>query len=106
MSVRGSSSSIPLFTNGGGIGVLTAVPAGSTNGTPIGAVHAGAIGVRFYLGSSDSITIAFAASQPTSAPTPTVTVTGASVSVWDEGLVNGLNIYVTAKTGTPSFRWY
>lgn len=99
-------ASIPVtVTNPSGQGALTTVPAGTTNGAPLGTMPAGSIGARFYLGSSDSITFAIASSQPSSAPSPTVTISGANGQGWDEPLGLGAMIYVTAITGSPVFRW-
>lgn len=65
-------------TNPAGQGGITAVPAGTPNGTPLGTMPSGAVGVRLYLGSSDSVTFAIATAQPGSAPSPTVTISGAN----------------------------
>jgi hypothetical protein len=89
-----------------GLGALTAVPGGSTNGVALGAMPADAVGVRFYLGASDSITFTVASAAPTGAPAVTATISGANGPSWDENLSGGQMIYVTAKTGTPAFRWY
>ena len=109
-AVQGSGgtyqASMPVtVTNPSGQGVITAVPGGSPNGTPLGTMPGGAIGARFYLGSSDSVTFAVAAAQPGSAPSPTVTISGANGQGWDEPLGLGAMIYVTAVTGSPVFRW-
>jgi len=89
-----------------GLGAMIAVPAGSTNGTPIGAAPTGAVGVRFYLPSGASVTFTVAASQPTAAPTATFTISASSTGPnWDETLADGETIYVTAASGA-FFRWY
>lgn len=96
-----------MRTNGNftGIGGFTAVPAGSTNGTALGVMPADALGARMYLASGESVTFTVAAVAPSSAPS-TFTFTGATGgSNWDEGLA-GVMIYVTAKSGSPLFRWY
>ena len=46
-----------------GIGAFTAVPAGSTNGAALGTMPPGAVGARFYLGSTDSVTFTIAAKE-------------------------------------------
>ena len=89
-----------------GIGAFTAVPAGSTNGTALGTMPPGAVGARFYLGSTDSVTFTIAATQPTAAPALTFTVSGSGTGPnWDEAL-NGQMIFVTATAGAPKFRWF
>ena len=90
-----------------GIGALTAVPVGSTNGTALGAQPAGAVGARFYLGSADSVTFTIATSAPSAAPANTFTISGTATGPnWDEALAGGAMIYVTAKSGGPQFRWF
>ncbi|MFA9204847.1 MAG: hypothetical protein ACEQSH_00165 [Bacteroidia bacterium] len=89
-----------------GIGALTAVPAGSTNGTIVGTKPAAAVGLRFYLGASDSITMTIALSAPVSAPAVTYTILGSATANWDESLGNTAMIYITAIAGSPKFRWY
>jgi hypothetical protein len=91
-----------------GVGALQSVPAGSTDGTPLGTMPSSAVGARFYLGSGDSVTFTIASSQPGSAPTVTYTLSGASGGTgpnWDENL-NGQMIYITASSGSPKFRWF
>jgi hypothetical protein len=101
-----NAGAIPIKSTGG-MGALTAVPAGTTNGTALGAMPAGSIGARIYLNASDSITFTVATAAPGSAPASTFTVTGSTNgSILDEQLSNGEMIYITAKTGTPQFRWY
>lgn len=89
-----------------GLGEMTAVPAVSAAGTPLGTMPEGAIGARIYLAASDSITFTIKTSQPGSAPAETFTVTGNDMRLIDESLTAGAMIYVTAKTGSPLFRWY
>ncbi len=92
-----------------GVGALQAVPAGSTNGSVLGAPPSGAIGVRFYLAASDSVTFTVAGTAPTSAPAVTFLISGASGGTgpnWDENLSAGQMIYVTATSGAPKFRWF
>ena len=86
---------------------MVLVPAGSTNGTPLGTPPFGIRGARMYLPTGTSITFTIAAAQPTSAPSATFTVSQASTGPnWDENLAGGQLIYVTAITGAPLFRWY
>lgn len=104
VALRIASISAPLPL--AGVGAMTTVPAGSTNGTPLGTIPSGAKGVRFYLPSGASLTYTIAAAQPTSAPSPTFTISQSSTGPnWDENL-NGQMIYVTAVSGAPLFRWY
>lgn len=95
-----------VFVEPGGLTGYAAVPAGSTNGTLIGTAPAGAQAVRLFLPSaSDNVTFVLAASQPASAPSPTVTVAGVTGGAsWTEPL-NGLDPYITATTGSPLFRF-
>jgi len=90
-----------------GKGAMTLVPAGTTNGTAIGSMPAGAVGVRLYLQGSDSVTFTIQSSAPGSAPSLTFAATVASVgSVFDENLSSSQMLYITAIVGTPMFRWY
>ena len=102
-----SPSNQPLSTKGtAGLGALTAVPAGSTNGTALGTMPAGAQGARLYLPTGASITFAVASAAPSSAPT-TFTISASTTGPnWDENLSGGQMIYVTAVSGSPLFRWY
>jgi len=86
----------------GGLGVMVPISSQSANGSVLGAKPAGCCGVRIYCGASDSVTFTVGTSQPSSPP-PTYTVTG---QAWDEGLIGDANVYITAYTGSPSFRWY
>lgn len=90
-----------------GIGALTAVPAGSTNGTALGTMPAGAIGARLYLPAGASVSFTVTDTAPAAAPaavfTASQTATGPN---WDEALSAGQMIYVTASTGVPLFRWF
>jgi hypothetical protein len=91
---------------GAGVGALTAVPAGSTNGTALGTLPATAKGARLYLPTGASVTYTIAASAPGSAPSATFTVSASTTGPnWDEDL-SGQMIYVTAVSGSPLFRWY
>lgn len=97
-------SSIPISPVG--IGVLTAVPAGSANGTVIGTPPTGYQGVRFLMPVGASITFVRATSQPGSPPTVTWTISNAiSGPTYDEPLAGGMNVYITAITGSPLFFW-
>lgn len=101
-----AANPLPTTMPATGIGSLTAVPAGTTNGTPIGTPPAGAVGVRIYLPTNASVTFTVAGAQPGGAPTNTFTVSNSTTGPnWDESL-NGQNLYITATTGAPLFRWY
>ncbi|MDE2197903.1 MAG: hypothetical protein KGJ41_02685 [Rhodospirillales bacterium] len=90
-----------------GIGALTAVPAGSTNGTPLGVMPAGAVGARLYLPSGASVSFTIATSAPAAAPAAVFTASQAATGAnWDEALAGGAMIYVTATAGSPLFRWF
>jgi hypothetical protein len=90
-----------------GLGALTAVPAGSANGTALGAPPAGTVGVRLYLPIGAAVTFTIAASQPVSAPANLFTVSQSGTGPnWDEALSGGEMIYVTATAGSPLFRWF
>ena len=90
-----------------GLGALTAVPAGSTNGTALGAPPAGMVGARFYLPAGASVTFTIASAQPSGAPAASFTASQAGTGPnWDEALSGGQMIYVTATSGSPLFRWY
>jgi hypothetical protein len=90
-----------------GLGALGAVPAGSANGSALGTPPAGAVGARFYLPSGTSVTFTIAATAPGSPPANTFTISQSGTGPnWDEALVGGQMIYVTATTGSPLFRWY
>ncbi len=100
-----SANPLPTTIPAAGLGSLAAVPAGSTNGTPIGAPPAGASGVRLYLPGGASVSFTIASAQPASAPANTFTVSNSSTGPnWDEPL-NGQNLYITAIAGAPLFRW-
>jgi hypothetical protein len=90
-----------------GLGALSAVPGGSTNGTAIGSAPAGAVGVRIYLPAGASVSFTVASSAPGSAPANVFTVSQAGTGPnWDEALSGGQMIYVTAVSGSPLFRWF
>src|SRR5271167_3334375 len=90
-----------------GLGGLTAVPAGSTNGTALGVPPASAVGARLYLPAGASVSFTIAASQPASAPANVFTVSQSATGPnWDEALSAGEMIYVTATAGSPLFRWF
>ena len=99
-------SIIVKYPTNSGVGPLTAVPSGTTNGTALGAPPADYHGVRFYLPAGSSVTYTVAANQPIGAPAPTYTISGSTTgSSFDEPL-NGQSIFVTAVSGSPLFRWY
>lgn len=100
------TASAPLVTSSGAAdGALTAVPAGSTNGTLLSGRPTGAQGVFFYTASGDAVTYAVATTAPVSAPAVTLTITGPIEPPRGEMLGKNTNIYVTATTGTPKYRW-
>lgn len=89
-----------------GIGNLTPVPAGSTNGTALGTMPDGAVGARLYLPAGSAITFTIAATAPTAAPAAVFTASQAATGPnWDEPLAGGEMIYVTSVVGSASFRW-
>jgi len=90
-----------------GLGPLTAVPAGSGNGTALGTPPAGMVGARLYLPAGASVTFTIAGSQPIGAPSATFTASQSGTGPnWDEALAGGQMIYVTATSGAPLFRWF
>lgn len=109
-SIGNNVESVPVtITNPAGLGALSDVPAGAANGVALGTMPAGAIGARLYLGPTDSVTFTVATAAPTGAPAAAIQVSGVAgvtCTPWDEALGLGAMIYVTAKTGTPKFRWY
>src|ERR1700677_4407087 len=90
-----------------GLGALSAVPAGSTNGTPLGTPPLGTVGARIYLPSGASVSFTIAAAQPTTTPANIFTASQSGTGPnWDESLSAGQVIYVTAIAGSPMFRWF
>lgn len=90
-----------------GLGALSAVPAGSTNGTVLGMFPAGGVGARFYLPSGSSISFTVAPAQPSSVPSAVFTISQVETGPnWDETLSSGQMIYITASSGNPLFRWF
>jgi len=87
-------------------GNLTAVPAGSANGTPIMAGINRVSGILIYLAAGESVTYAIATAPPGAPPALTVTVSGDEMRRVDEPLGPGTMLYVTAKVGSPKFRAY
>lgn len=85
-------------------GPLTAIPAGSVNGTAL-TRPAGAAGVILYLGTGDSVTFTIAPAAPTSAPATTITISGSNFALWTEALGPNSNLYVTARGGAPKYRF-
>ncbi|WP_374650303.1 hypothetical protein [Rhizorhabdus sp.] len=83
-------------------GALVAVPAGSTNGTPLRASKSGPVTIVIEVPDAASVTYAIAAGQPQAAPSVTVTRTGPGR--WEEKLGRSTDLYITAKTGAPSYR--
>lgn len=96
--MRDNSPLDPLYTDDPvADGDLTLVPA--TGALP--ARPAAAKTAVFYLVAADSITY-----QIGSAPSgPTITISGADFRVWTEDLGRKTQIFITSRTGTPSFRW-
>lgn len=89
-----------------GIGTLALVPNGTINGTPLGILPIGAVGVRLYLGASDSVTFTISGSIPSTAPQCTFTLSASTTGPnWDENLSSGQMLYITNTTGSPKFRW-
>ena len=108
-TANGSLASIVANTTPAGAGSMSAVPAGSTNGTALGCSASGFKGARFYLGTSDTVTFTVATAAPSTAPASTYTISGATSGTgpnWDESLGGSAAIYVTAKGGSPLFRCY
>ena len=110
VTLASDQPAIPVTVAANGLGALTAVPAASTNGTPLSASPPGAKrGARLYVPPGASISFTIAAAQPGSAPT-TITVANPSTNTvpanWDEDLAGTQMIFVTALTGSPLFRWY
>jgi len=85
-------------------GPLALVPAGAANGAAL-VKPAGATGVVIYLGAEDSVTYTVAAAQPGAAPAATITVSGAAFALWPEALGPLSNLFITARTGTPRYRF-
>jgi len=90
-----------------GLGALSAVPAGTTNGAVLGTFPTGGVGARFYLPSGASVSFTVAPAQPSSAPAAVFTISQVETGPnWDETLSSGQMIYVTSSTGGPLFRWF
>lgn len=90
-----------------GLGALSSVPAGSSNGTALGIPPAGTVGARLYMPVGASVSFTVAASVPAAAPGSVFTVSQSGTGPnWDEALSGGQMIYVTATTGSPLFRWF
>ncbi|GGC22978.1 hypothetical protein GCM10011371_08330 [Novosphingobium marinum] len=83
---------------------LTAVPDGTTNGAILPDRPIGASGVVFYVGSGEEVTFAIAQNQPSSAPSLTLTLDSTTSPAF-EPLGPGTDIFITAMTGAPKFRW-
>lgn len=83
---------------------LAATPAASTNGTVLPSKPEGANGVILYVATGGSITYTIATAAPGSAPSATITVTDTDKAVY-EPLGPNTNLYITAKTGTVTYRW-
>lgn len=89
------------------LGAFEAVPAGSTNGTVLGVVPSGAVGVRFYLPVGSGLSFTVAVGAPSAAPDYAFALSEAGTGpVWDEAMSGSQMIYVTSRTGAPLFRWF
>lgn len=89
-----------------GLGSLAAVPEGDGIGVAVGQLPSGAVGVRIYLRSTDSVTFTIAGVQPEVSPDVTFTISYSDTGPnWDENLSSGQMMYVVSTTGTPKFRW-
>lgn len=89
-----------------GLGSLALVPAASANGTAIGELPAGAVGVRIYLAPADKVTFTISGAQPVTPPTYVFDLSPTDTGPnWDENLSSGQMMYITKITGTPKFRW-
>lgn len=84
---------------------LAFIPDGTAAGAVLPGRPADANGVMFYLATNDSVTFTIATGQPAAAPAATITITGAAFAQWSEVLGPGTNIYVTAKSGAPRYRY-
>jgi hypothetical protein len=87
--------------------MFLAVPPGTTNGEPIGTPPASVRGVRFYLPASASVSYVVGITQPESVLTPNATtpVNTTNATIFDEFLMPGENLYITAISGAPFYRW-
>jgi hypothetical protein len=86
-----------------GIGAMTALPAATTNGTPL-FVPAGTVAVRFYLATGAGVTFTIAPLQPTAAPAAVFTLTTTAPMSHDEPLAAGQQVFITSVTGTVTYR--
>jgi len=95
-----------------GIGVFALVPTSGTSTTPvaIGTRPTGAVGIELYLPSGSSIS----ANVETSSSAAATDISNGIVPVYDNSSLgkivqinvgSSLNLYVSAVTGAPLFRW-
>ncbi len=93
-----------------GLGVTTAAPAGTTNGTPLATPPVGATRVRFTLPPGATLSMSLQRVQPVAAP-PIATyaapaaATGAATLTIEEYIAQGVLPYVTAMTGGVVYRY-
>lgn len=85
-------------------GPFVAMVAASANGTALTGRPTGATGVIIYLPTGADLTYTIADEAPGSAPTLTTQIVADDKAVY-EPLGPNTNIYVTAKTGSPFYRW-
>lgn len=90
-----------------GQGALTAVPAGTTNGTAVGSKPGLAVGVMFYIPSNGTLNVAIATSAPVAAPLALVYTNPNGVTPLEKyfDLSGTAQAYITAMTGSCLFRW-
>jgi hypothetical protein len=88
-----------------GKGAFTSLPTPTTNGAAITGAPNNASGVQFYLPTGSSVTYTIAATAPTSAPTLVRTISNTNNGDVVGELLDGQNIYITAATGSPFYRW-
>lgn len=85
-------------------GSMTLVPNGSANGVAIGR-HDDCDEVIFYLAAGESITYHIGRGEAPSAAPAAYTVNGDDNKTWQEIVPADVSVYITAKTGSPKFRW-
>ena len=110
LTVQGpAGQALSVTTTPSGIGGFLPIPAGTTNGTPIGTRPAGVNkGVIMSLMAGEAVTFTIQTTQPGSPPlTRTLSLpSGSILSEYSTDLAGAAMIYVTAITGSPLFRWY
>lgn len=83
---------------------LTAVPAGTANGTAL-AEPDNASSILFYLPAGSSVTFTIKTDQPSAPPAEVITYDAAEVRRAEEPLSLDQHVYVTAITGNPLYRF-